>query len=331
MRNHFLDTHKAILIFLVVLGHYIERMIGWHNPISHTLLATIYLIHMPAFIFVSGILYKDHNWLKNIVFFLSLYLPFQLLFIAFDSLWSGQFHWNWNVLIKPYWVLWYLLGMMVWTALTHFLIQISNRFALFVCLLLSIIVGLSPWNNYLYSVGRIFVFFPFFIFGVLYGKVIIAKIQHSMSAKWWGVICLLIYAALMYFSQINQYWLYGSLSYTQLKVSIFDGIFIRTLCLMLSAVGVVALLSVTQFFQGKWLQLGTYTLPVYLLHGFVVIAISRLYSLDLNIFMEIAMCMALSVLTSWILQQSVFDQVLRKISLWLVKPTEKFMHIQNKK
>ena len=328
MRNHFLDTHKAILIFLVVLGHFVERMIGWRDPVSHMVLGTIYFIHMPAFIFVSGMLYKDQNYIKNTLFFLSLYLPFQFLFAAFDAIWSGQIQWNWNVFIKPYWVLWYLMGMMLWTVLTHILLKISKSFALIFALLMSILIGLSPWNNYLYSVGRIFVFFPFFIFGVLYGKTIIAKIQQFAAGKWWGVGFLIALMALVYFTQINQYWLYGSVSYTQLKVAMIDGIFMRLACLMLSSLGILALLSLTQFFKDRWLKLGTYTLPVYLLHGFVVIGIARYLKLDLHIFVEILICIALSIVTCWILQHAFFDQLLRKMSLWLVKPTEKLWRMQ---
>lgn len=328
MRNHFLDTHKAILIFLVVFGHFLERMIGWRDPISHTLLGTVYLIHMPAFIFVSGILYKDKNWLKNTLFFLSLYIPFQFLFAAFDGFWSGQIHWNWNVFIKPYWVLWYLFAMMAWTCLTHFLLKVSNGFALIFSLLMAVFIGLSPWNNYLYSSGRIFVFFPFFIFGVIYGKSMLEKIQQQATAKYYGLMGLMGLAAFVYFTHINPYWLYGSLSYSQLKVTVFDGIFIRIFVLILSSFGIVALLSVTQFFQGKWQKLGIYTLPVYLLHGFVVMWIARYYQVDFHIFLEILICIILSILSCWVLQQAFFDQLLRKMSLWLLKPTAKFWHMQ---
>ena len=328
MRNHFLDTHKAILIFLVVLGHFVERMVGWRDPVSHTLLGTIYLIHMPAFIFVSGMLYKDKNYIKNILFFLSLYLPFQFLFAAFDALWSGQMQWNWNVFIKPYWVLWYLMGMMVWTGMTHVLLKLPHYFIVVWAVLMSIGIGLSPWNNYLYSIGRIFVFFPFFIFGVLYGKVVVEKIQQFQAAKWWGIGFLCALMALVYLTQINPYWLYGSLSYAQLKVTMIDGIFIRMACLILSSLGILALLSLTQFFQDQWLKLGAYTLPVYLLHGFVVIGMARYWSLDFHILVEIFICISLSVLTCWILQQAFFDQLLRKMSLWLLKPTEKLWRIQ---
>lgn len=328
MRNHFLDTHKAILIFLVVLGHFVERMVGWRDPVSHTLLGTIYLIHMPAFIFVSGMLYKDKNYIKNILFFLSLYLPFQFLFAAFDALWSGQMQWNWNVFIKPYWVLWYLMGIMIWTVLTHVLLKLPHYFIVVWAVLMSIGIGLSPWNNYLYSIGRIFVFFPFFIFGVLYGKVVVEKIQQFQAAKWWGIGFLCALMALVYLTQTNQYWLYGSLSYAQLKVTLIDGIFMRMACLILSSLGILALLSLTQFFQDQWLKLGAYTLPVYLLHGFVVIGVARYWSLDFHILVEIFICISLSVLTSWILQQAFFDQLLRKMSLWLLKPTEKLWRIQ---
>lgn len=73
MRDHYLDTTKAVLIFLVVFGHFLERMIGWGNPIDHVLLGTIYFVHMPAFIFISGLFYKDNKWFKNIIFFIALY------------------------------------------------------------------------------------------------------------------------------------------------------------------------------------------------------------------------------------------------------------------
>ena len=148
MRDTYLDSCKATLIFLVVLGHFLERMIGWKNPIDHALLGSIYFVHMPAFIFISGMLYKDKNWFKNILFFIALYLPFQILFAAFDAVWTGKFQINWNLFARPYWVLWYLLGMMVWTLLTHFLIK--TKFAVIISLILALCIGLSPWNNYQY-------------------------------------------------------------------------------------------------------------------------------------------------------------------------------------
>lgn len=322
MRDTYLDSCKATLIFMVVLGHFLERMIGWKDPIDHTLLGTIYFIHMPAFIFISGILFKDKNWIKNTLFFVSLYIPFQFLFAVFDAIWLGQFQFNWNVFEKPYWILWYLMGMMIWTVLTHFLIK--TKFAVLISLILALSIGLSPWNNYQYSIGRIFTFFPFFIVGVIYGKSIIQKIQNFQLAAVVGGLILLGIVSFVYLTQLNQFWLYGSLSYTQLKVSIWDGIWIRGSIMLISSLGIFAIFSLIKLWNSSFIQLGKNTLPVYLLHGFIVMLIARYWALDFNIFVEIGICVLLSILTCWILQQQFFDMLLRKLSLWLMKPSEKF-------
>ena len=58
MRDTFIDSSKAILIFLVVFGHFLERFIGYENEVNAVILKTIYFVHMPAFIFISGALFK---------------------------------------------------------------------------------------------------------------------------------------------------------------------------------------------------------------------------------------------------------------------------------
>ena len=322
MRDHYLDTTKAVLIFLVVFGHFLERMIGWGNPIDHVLLGTIYFVHMPAFIFISGLFYKDNKWFKNIIFFIALYIPFQLLFPLFDALWSGKFQLNWHIFDRPYWVLWYLQGMIVWTVLAHFLMKLKH-FAVPISIILCLLVGLSPWNNYQYSVGRIFTFFPFFMIGVMYGKTLIHKIQQFHKVWILGFIILLMIASLVYFAQVKSSWLYGSYSYAQLKVSAVDGTLIRSFYMLISILGVFAIFALSKTLGSRWVKLGKNTLPVYLLHGFVVILIARYLKLSLNIYAEIGICMVLSILTCWLLQQSFFDNLLRKMSLWLTKPTEK--------
>ena len=85
MRNLHIDATKGVLIFLVVLGHYLERLIGWNEPLNQAILGSIYFVHMPAFIFISGIFFKEEKILEKLIYFLSLYLPFQLLFQLLDA------------------------------------------------------------------------------------------------------------------------------------------------------------------------------------------------------------------------------------------------------
>jgi fucose 4-O-acetylase-like acetyltransferase len=325
MRDDYLDISKAILIFLVVFGHFLERLMGWSDLNNHVLLGTIYFIHMPAFIMISGMLYKDRNYFKNILFFLSLYIPFQIALPLFDSIWTGKFHWQWNIFERPYWILWYLLGMIVWTLLTHLFIKLklSKPIIMLTALTLSLLVGYSTWNNYQYSVGRIFVFFPFFIIGFVYGKSILSRIQQHKFNVIFAFIILIAIASLLKYSHLSEYWLYGSLSYQQLKVGEVNGTLIRLGCFTVSCLGIYAFFSLMKLFQSRFIQLGRNTLPVYLLHGFLVIALSNYLKLETNFFFEILICFVLSVFVCYVLQQNFFDQALRKLSLWLMKPTEK--------
>ena len=52
-RSVYFDNAKAILIYLVVLGHLLSGYLG-ANEYLDTLYLIIYLFHMPAFIVISG-------------------------------------------------------------------------------------------------------------------------------------------------------------------------------------------------------------------------------------------------------------------------------------
>lgn len=324
MRDHYLDTSKAVLIFLVVFGHFLERLVGWQFETSGTLLSLIYLIHMPAFIFISGMLFKDLNYFKNILFFLSLYLPFQLIYPLFEALLSGQIRLNgFNLFERPYWILWYLLGMMAWTALTHILIK--TKFPVWIALGLSLLIGFSPWNNYNYSIGRILVFLPFFVAGAVYGKAWIMVIKKQRFLPLIGIGILFLILGLFIKIDLSQYWFYGSLSYQQLKVEPWLGVGLRLLCIGLASLGIYALLGVIKQLGNRWTALGTYTLPVYLLHGLVVMGVAhimKIYASALNLspFNMILLSLFLAITTCAILQLKVFDQGLRLLSQWLMTP-----------
>ncbi|USE82870.1 acyltransferase family protein [Acinetobacter tibetensis] len=319
MRNDAIDTAKAGLIFLVVLGHFLERMIGWSQASNQLLLETIYAIHMPAFIFISGMLYKDKNWLKNLIFFIALYVPFQLLYLASDAVMSGQ--WHWSLFERPYWLMWYLMGMMAWTLFMH--VFHANRFALVLAALIALGIGFSPWNNYAYSIGRICVFLPFFVLGYRYGQPIMQKLQQQNHAVLWASLSLGFIVLILYWTNLSQFWWYGSLSYAQLKVDIWQGSLTRIACLLLSSWGVLTLLVLFQHLGTCFMRLGQNTLPVYLLHGFVVIWLARMIQLNLPVAVEVLVCVVLSILTCVLLQQRIFDQSIRQLSQWLLRPTHK--------
>ena len=59
-RNIFIDFIKGFLILLVILGHFLPGTLS-ENPARYV----IYSFHMPAFFFISGMLYSGHTSLKE--------------------------------------------------------------------------------------------------------------------------------------------------------------------------------------------------------------------------------------------------------------------------
>ena len=58
-RSNYWDNAKAILIFLVVLGHFLLPL---ENKVGGVMATYwwVYLFHMPAFVFVSGVFSKSY-------------------------------------------------------------------------------------------------------------------------------------------------------------------------------------------------------------------------------------------------------------------------------
>ena len=78
-RDYFFDNIKAVLIFLVVLGHFLLPIHGEGNVLV-LIKRLIYVFHMPLFVFVSGYfskrIYKDGKYnFKKILYLIKAYRP----------------------------------------------------------------------------------------------------------------------------------------------------------------------------------------------------------------------------------------------------------------
>ena len=179
--------------------------------------------------------------------------------------------------------------------------------------------------------GRIFVFLPFFIAGAIYGKTIFQYISQLPYAKLFAVITLLIITAVADISHYSYYWLFGSLSYFQLHVDLWQGMLIRSVIMLLSAMGVLSLFILTQNFKWPWIGLGQKTLPVYILHGFIIIVLTHQLSFKYSVEINILISLVLAILTCMILQLQIFERLIRFISLFVYKPFMALLEILNPK
>ena len=105
-----IDYARTIGIWLVILGHSIQKMPGWKDSFLHTSWDWIYLFHMPLFFIISGYLYKQKQsetlitgggkiWRSLVAPYLvyqMAYLPFAIWFHRKELLAEGQW---WKLLV----------------------------------------------------------------------------------------------------------------------------------------------------------------------------------------------------------------------------------------
>lgn len=269
-RDARIDNLRAVLIFLVVLGHLYDTVRFPTSVFQDTL---IYSFHMPAFAFVSGVCFKyrgqdDRRVLKNLLF---PYVVFQFVWYLFFHyvIKSGQA----LQFVTPFWTQWYLLSMVFWYAAATLLGNLGPKgeaAVMVVGILLALEVGYDRNVFYYLSASRTIVLFPFFYLGVIFSRhESLRDFCRGIPAKILGIV--LAAAAGVYYvlrkGSFNGLWLrhvypYESLGYTWQ---------VRGISLAL-AVGIILFLMA--WVPGKKVRLLTWvgqnTMPVFILHGFAV-------------------------------------------------------------
>ena len=115
-RINYIDNIKGLLIFLVVLGHFIYDF-AIYNVACSNIAKFIYLFHMPVFVFVSGFLWKDKINYSKIKKFIVFYLIGNTLYMLFAYMFYNK---ELN-LIEPYYSFWYLLALIIWRISSKYL------------------------------------------------------------------------------------------------------------------------------------------------------------------------------------------------------------------
>lgn len=284
-RYYYIDNIKALLIFAVVLGHLCEVMSFSGKGILYML---IYVFHMPAFAFCSGIFatFNKRKIFENLIY---PYLIFQTLYVLFDHYLlknSPKLQYT-----KPYWLMWYLLAMIIWECALPLFQDISRTKKLLVILIafaLSLFVGRDENVSYVLSLSRILVLFPFFILGYYFKQssffipISTKSCRTSKNFKFVRdflaiLVGIIIFILIKKHNAINPKWLYDSYSYTALQYNYhIRGYF------MLCAFIITAFL----FFAMPDIKIpivtriGEHTFPIFLLHGFCVRAFSHYHLLE---------------------------------------------------
>lgn len=276
---------KALLIFTVIIGHFCE-ITTFHG--SSVLYMLIYVFHMPAFAFCSG-MFANFNKRKILENFVYPYLIFQTLYVLFDhyllhNTRSLQY-------TTPYWLMWYMLAMILWECALP-LFQESSRSRKMLLIVAAFAVSLFVGNDqdisYLLSLSRVLVLFPFFILGYYFrhSGFFHALGDHAYRASRHFIrlrtllgclVVIILFGLLKVRSIVNPKWLYDSYSYDDLNYNVWiRGIFM--VCALI--ITAFLLLSVPNIHIPVITRIGEHTLPIFLMHGFCIKLIDYYHVFD---------------------------------------------------
>lgn len=186
------DFLRAILIFLVVLGHMVDFYVD-DSVRMRGLFLFIYAFHMPCFLFLDGMFSKhnvDAKRYNRIFSYLVLYLVSKMLLRLVKGIIQQDLTFS---LLSETGVPWYALTLFWCTLLTIFLKQFSHRWVLIASVVLACFIGYDNTVGDTLVLMRTIVFFPFFFAGYCLDP---AKVAEKLSGKWVKALGVLLLAAL---------------------------------------------------------------------------------------------------------------------------------------
>ncbi len=179
---------KALLLFLVIVGHAIEGDIGTSLP-AEVLYRCIYLFHMPLFVFLSGMGIKGGlRSLKSAGRTFLIYAAAQGVVALWTAFRGGTLTVSW--VTTPYWHLWYLLSLAYWYIIAGAVASVTSRLRAkaagrvkLVVFLASIAAGalwgFIPYAGRPWSLSRTVAFLPFLLAGAFWGESILNRLKRA--------------------------------------------------------------------------------------------------------------------------------------------------------
>lgn len=311
-RSAFWDNLKAILIFLVVLGHFLLPAVSDHGVLVKAVYFWIYLFHMPAFVFVSGYFSKRYvqkggNDIKKLIGFLVLYA----LYCSPNWIISAL-HRDPILIFTPTGAQWYLLCMFLWYVLIPHCAKIKPAPMLFISVIVALLIGMDSGAGDFLAISRCIVFFPFFLIGFYFDgdsiNVGTRKKMIGLSVLTLTLICTFLFPD---FFTYHASTLYGTSAYD----AVTSGMTARFIWYIVAYILVIALLWITPHRQLPFTYIGQRTLAIYILHRPIrgVLRYLGLYNHLRSDIQVILTCVIISAILTVLLSVKPITDLLNKV------------------
>lgn len=269
-RDYFFDNLKAVLIFLVVLGHFLLPIRGENFLV--VLKRLIYVFHMPLFVFVSGYfaktIYRDGQYnFKKILYLIKAYIVFVVVIQAVYAL-SGFRDFSEINFFSQSGAPWYLFAMIVWYLSVPMIRNGRPVPVLAVSVFLALAAGYFKGIGDFLCLSRILVFGPFFYLGYYMDQ---QTLQQALTPGFRRVVlpaAVIICAVILAFG--NRFsdelgMVYENISYYELD-TVWSGAFVRLALMFAAFVISWAIMFLIPRGQTKISAIGQHTMPIYMLH-----------------------------------------------------------------
>lgn len=270
-RDYFFDNIKAVLIFLVVLGHFLLPIHEAGNVLV-LIKRLIYVFHMPLFVFVSGYfskrIYKDGKYnFEKILYLIKAYILFVVAIQAVYAI-SGFRSFREIDFFSQSGAPWYLFAMIAW----YLMIPLIRKFKPLPVITVNIVLALAA--GFFKNVGdflclsRILVFGPFFFLGYYMEQPVLEKALHPEYKKIVTIAGVSICAGILLtgFKMNDELGMvYENISYYGLD-RLWEGPFVRFSLMLAAFVISWAILFYIPREKTTISFIGQHTMPIYMLH-----------------------------------------------------------------
>ncbi len=269
-RDYFFDNIKAVLIFLVVLGHFLLPL---HEEGFLVLIKRlIYIFHMPLFVFVSGYfskrIYRDGKYnCKKILYLIKAYIVFVVAIQAVYALCGFRSFREINFFTQSG-APWYLFAMIVWYLLIPIIRKCRPLPVIAVNIVLALFAGFFKNVGDFLCLSRILVFGPFFFLGYYMEQPPLEKALRPAYKKIVTVAALSICAGVLLLGTKMEDELgmvYENISYYELN-RLWEGPFVRLALMSAAFVISWAILFYVPREKTAISFIGQRTMPIYMLH-----------------------------------------------------------------
>ena len=270
-RNPYFDNAKAILIFLVIVGHTLSPIFTANHWIT-TVYIFIYLFHMPAFIIVAGYFTKRMKSKQDCYKLIKkLIIPYMIFQIIYTFYYQGVYgdHLDFSFL-DPRWALWFLLSLFCWQLML--VVFGKSKVGILLAFVCSLGVGYIGEINETFTLSRTFFFFPFFILGYFMKKEHFDMMKQKRNVLFaWVAFAVLFVLVYLYGDLGYREWFYGRVGYEEILGESFAyGFLYRGAIYIVMILSTYCFLSIVPKKQLPITKIGSITFTVYVSHMFVL-------------------------------------------------------------